>query len=45
MKVDKFCAAQDEEVLEAQGINALLGRAPTPGDPAWEKAVAALDLT
>ena len=34
-----------EEVLEARGINALLGRAVQPGDAGWERAVAALDLT
>ena len=34
-----------EDLLEAQGINALLGRVPVPGDAQWDKSVAALDLT
>jgi hypothetical protein len=31
--------------MEEHGINAMLGRAPMPGEPAWERAVGALDLT
>lgn len=31
--------------MEERGINAMLGRAPMPGEPAWERAVGALDLT
>ena len=31
--------------MEEHGINAMLGRAPVPGEPAWERAVGALDLT
>lgn len=36
---------QAEDLLEEKGINALLGRAPSPGDAAWDKAIAALDFT
>lgn len=34
-----------EETLESNGINALLGRTPVPGDPQWDRAVEALDFT
>ena len=31
--------------MDEHGINAMLGRAPIPGEPAWARAVGALDLT
>mmetsp|Transcript_19706 Transcript_19706/g.23444 ORF Transcript_19706/g.23444 Transcript_19706/m.23444 type:complete len:740 (+) Transcript_19706:67-2286(+) len=35
----------NEDTLESNGINAILGRSPVPGDPQWERSVEALDFT
>ena len=41
-----FSSTKTEEALESVGFNALVGRAPVPGDgEKWERAVKALDLT